>query len=75
MVKHGNEMEWFIWKEKSIFQIIRRFKNKSYRKIINQQIWNKECLSKSRETISDQKYKMISKIMFRDTRNRTKYNI
>ncbi len=36
MVKHGNEMEWFIWKEKSIFQIIRRFKNKSYRKIINQ---------------------------------------
>ena len=37
IVKHGNKMEWFIWKKKSIFQTTRRFKNKSYRKIINQQ--------------------------------------
>ena len=38
MDKHGKTSEWYIWKERSMFQITEKFKSKYYKKIMNQQI-------------------------------------
>jgi len=38
MVKYGKIIKWYIWRKKSIYLTIRKFKNKFYKKIMNQQI-------------------------------------
>ena len=47
--KHEKTLEWSIWMERYIFQTTRRYKSRSYKKTMNQQIQNtqdnKEYLS------------------------------